>query len=63
MVEVKGFEKAYEFAVYTEEVKKLAREHKNSVITKCKKELIANGVDAETAQIMAKAMWETKVIG
>lgn len=56
MVEIVGFNEAYERATYVESVK---RHHKNAQAKKIDKlvaELIASGEDAKTARAVAKSM-------
>lgn len=51
MVEIKGFDKAYNAMLAQEAVKRVHKNH----ISKRVKELMAEGIDKEMAKVMAQA--------
>ena len=62
MIEITGFNEAYENAVNIETVKKYAKQAMNKKIKNLVDELITNGMDAKMAKATAKSMAECGLI-
>lgn len=62
MIEITGFNEAYENAVNIETVKKYAKQAMSKKIKNLVDELIANGMDAKMAKATAKSMAECGLI-